>query len=85
MRRSRSSRQRYRYYARPRVCPFCVDKELVMDYKQADFLKRFLTEDSKIRPRRQTGTCARHQRQLARTIKRARHIALIPFTGESLR
>ena len=45
-------------------------------------LRRFVTEEGKIRPRRQTGTCARHQRSLASAIKRARHIALLPFTGE---
>ncbi len=82
---NRPRRQRFRYVSRPRVCPFCVDKELTIDYKQADQLRRFLTEDNKIRPRRQTGTCARHQRQVARAIKRARHLALVAFTGETLR
>jgi small subunit ribosomal protein S18 len=48
-------------------------------------MKRLITEEGKIRPRRQTGTCARHQRQLAKAIKRARHVALLPFTGEVLR
>jgi small subunit ribosomal protein S18 len=48
-------------------------------------MQRFITEEGKIRPRRQTGTCAKHQRQLAKAIKRARHIALLPFTGEVLR
>jgi small subunit ribosomal protein S18 len=57
----------------------------VIDYKQAEVLRRFITEDGKIRPRRQTGTCAKHQRELARAIKRARHLALLPFTGEVLR
>jgi small subunit ribosomal protein S18 len=56
-----------------------------MDYKDTDLLKRYITEGGKIRPRRQTGTCARHQRVLAREIKRARHIALLPFSGEVLR
>jgi small subunit ribosomal protein S18 len=74
-----------RYFARPRVCQFCTDHNLVIDYKQADVLRRFITEDGKIRPRRQTGTCAKHQRELARAIKRARHLALLPFTGEVLR
>jgi small subunit ribosomal protein S18 len=74
-----------RYYARPRVCQFCTDPNLNIDYKQVDLLRRFVTEDGKIRPRRQTGTCAKHQRQLARAIKRARHISLLPFTGEVLR
>lgn len=74
-----------RYYTRPRVCQFCTDHNLVIDYKQHEILRRFVSEDGKIRPRRQTGTCARHQRQLARAIKRARHLALLPFTGEVLR
>lgn len=74
-----------RYYTRPRVCQFCTDRNTVIDYKQVDLLRRYITEDGKIRPRRQTGTCAKHQRALARAIKRARHLALLPFTGETLR
>jgi len=70
-----------RYYARPKICQFCADKHLAIDYKQVEILKRFVTPDGKIRPRRQTGTCAKHQRSLAGAIKRARHIALLPFTG----
>jgi small subunit ribosomal protein S18 len=68
-----------RYVARPKFCQFCTDKNAAIDYKQADFLRRFITEDGKIRPRRQTGTCAKHQRELATAIKRARHLALLPF------
>jgi small subunit ribosomal protein S18 len=74
-----------RFYARPRVCQFCTDRNTVLDYKQTDILRRFISEDGKIRPRRQTGTCAKHQRALARAVKRARHMALLPFTGEILR
>jgi small subunit ribosomal protein S18 len=74
-----------RYYARPRTCQFCADKSIVIDYKKHEFLRRFILDDGKIRPRRQTGTCAKHQRKLAIAIKRARHIALLPFTGEVLR
>jgi small subunit ribosomal protein S18 len=74
-----------RYYTRPRVCQFCTDRNAVIDYKQAEALRRFITESGKIRPRRQTGTCAKHQRALARAIKRARHLALLPFVGEILR
>ncbi|HZU86224.1 MAG TPA: 30S ribosomal protein S18 [Anaerolineaceae bacterium] len=70
-----------RYVARPKICQFCADKNLHMDYKQTDLLRRFVTEEGKIRPRRQTGTCAKHQRDLAQAIKRARHIAILPFTG----
>jgi small subunit ribosomal protein S18 len=71
-----------RFVARPKICQFCADKNVKIDYKQIDMLRRFVTEDGKIRPRRQTGTCATHQRKLATAIKRARHIALLPFTGE---
>ncbi len=70
-----------RYTSRPKICQFCADSNNRIDYKQADPLIRFVTEEGKIRPRRQTGTCARHQRELARAIKRARHLALIPFTS----
>lgn len=71
-----------RYVARPKICQFCADKNLRMDYKQVDLLRRFVTEEGKIRPRRQTGTCAKHQRTLAHAIKRARHIAILPYTGK---
>ena len=76
--------RRRRFVSRPKICQFCVDKELAIDYKNTDLLKRYINDSGKIRPRRQTGTCARHQRRLATAIKRARHIALLPFTGESL-
>ena len=71
-------------FTRPRACNFCSDKESI-DYKNTELLRRFVTENGKIRPRRQTGTCAKHQRELARAIKRARHLALLPFSGEVLR
>ena len=74
-----------RFYAHPRVCLFCTDHSVSIDYKQVDVLRRFVSEDGKIRPRRQTGTCARHQRELAQAIKRARHLALLHFHGEALR
>ena len=73
--------QERRYYARPKICQFCADKHMAIDYKQSDVLRRFVTDEGKIRPRRQTGTCAKHQRTLAGAIKRARHIGLLPFTG----
>ncbi len=81
-RRPFKRRSHNRYYSRPKVCQFCTDKNLAIDYKNTDLLRRFITEDGKIRPRRQTGTCARHQRTLATAIKRSRHIALLPFTGK---
>lgn len=74
-----------RRFYRPRTCQFCTDRSLVINYKNVDLLRRFVHEDGKIRPRRQTGSCAKHQRALARAIKRSRHIALLPFTGEVLR
>ncbi len=80
--RRRGARGRY---GRPKVCAFCTDQVKHIDYKNHDMLRRFMTERGKIRPRRQTGTCAKHQRALARAIKRARHLALVPYTGESLR
>ena len=70
-----------RYVRKPRYCQFCSDKKLVIDYKNTTLLRKFTTEEGKIRPRRQSGTCAKHQRTVAREIKRARHIALLPFTG----
>jgi small subunit ribosomal protein S18 len=74
-----------RFYAHPRVCQFCTDHSVTIDYKNIDLLRRYVTEDGKIRPRRQTGACARHQREMANAIKRARHLALLHFTGEILR
>ena len=63
-----------------KVCAFCADKALVIDYKDADKLKRFVSEKGKILPRRVTGNCAEHQRFISKQIKRARSIALIPYT-----
>jgi small subunit ribosomal protein S18 len=74
-----------RFFARPRECQFCTDKSIKIDYKDIELLKRYIMESGKIRPRRQTGACAKHQRELARAIKRARHIALLPYAGEVLR
>lgn len=65
---------------RRKVCSFCVDKIDVVDYKEAGRLRRYLTERGKIVPRRISGNCARHQRQVTRAIKRARHVALLPYT-----
>ena len=72
--------------ARPRrrkkVCAFCVDKVEHIDFKDTAKLRRYLSERGKILPRRTTGTCAMHQRQLTVAIKRARHIALLPYVAE---
>ena len=76
IRRDRSRRPR------KKVCSFCVDKVDHIDYKDAGKLRRFITERGKILPRRISGNCAKHQRQVTLAIKRARTIALLPFTAE---
>ena len=65
-----------------KVCAFCQEKLDVIDYKDVNRLKKFITEGGKIIPRRMSGTCAAHQRTLAKAIKRARITALLPFKGE---
>ena len=67
------------FHRKRRICAFCVEKVDKIDYKQYEVLRRYMTEHGRLRPRRQTGTCAKHQRSLARAVKRARHIALLPF------
>ncbi|MBQ9486427.1 MAG: 30S ribosomal protein S18 [Selenomonadaceae bacterium] len=67
---------------RRKVCAFCVDKVEKIDYKDAAKLRRFTTERGKILPRRISGNCAKHQRQVTIAIKRARNIALLPFTAD---
>lgn len=73
---------RDRKRGRKRVCSFCVDKIDKIDYKDVNRLRKYMTERGKIIPRRISGNCARHQRQLTRAIKRARIVALLPFTVE---
>ena len=68
--------------AKKKVCVFCVDKVEHIDYKDVAKLRRFVSERGKILPRRVTGNCAKHQRQLTTAIKRARHIALLPYTTD---
>ena len=65
-----------------KVCQFCVDKVDYIDYKDVARLRRFMSERAKILPRRVTGTCAKHQRELTTAIKRARQIALLPYTSD---
>ena len=65
-----------------KVCGFCVDKAESIDYKDVNKLRKFVTERGKILPRRISGTCAKHQRELTSSIKRSRNIALLPFTTE---
>jgi len=67
---------------RRRICAFCVDKVDVIDYKNHEMLNRYTNEFGRIRSRRQTGTCAKHQRALAVAIKRSRHLALLPFVAQ---
>ena len=67
---------------RRKVCSFCVDKADFIDYKDVAKLRRFISERGNILPRRVTGTCAAHQRQLTVAIKRARHLALLPFSSD---
>ncbi len=69
----------------PRVCPFCKSQVKSIDYKQSDQLRRYVTERGKIKARRKIGTCARHQRMLSTAIKRARHVALLPFATQHVR
>lgn len=67
---------------RRKVCPLCADKELVLDYKNAEQLKKFVNDKGKILPRRATGACAKHQRDITQEVKRARQIAILPYTAE---
>lgn len=68
-----------------RMCPLCAEQITVVDYKNISFLRRFMTERGRIESRRKLHTCAKHQRALARAIKRARHLALLPFTADHIR
>ncbi len=70
---------------RRRVCIMCADHIKVVDYKNANFLRRFVSDRGRIDTRRKTNACAKHQRALAGAIKRARHLALIPYTAEHIR
>ena len=74
-----------KFTPRRKVCQFCVDKIKEVDYKDLGRLRRFLSERGKIEPRRKTGTCATHQRSLNVALKRARQLALLPFTAEHIR
>lgn len=72
----------YKRTPRKKVCVFCQEKVEVIDYKDVARLKKFVTEGGKMLPRRMTGNCAKHQRELSTAIKRARIAALLPFKGE---
>lgn len=74
--------KKFKKTSKRKVCGFCADKLEVIDYKDVNRLRRYITEKGKILPRRQTGTCAKHQRELAVAIKKARFMALIPYVGD---
>ena len=78
----RPRRGRPRYYARRKICSFCVDKVEYIDYKDIARLRRFISDRYKMEARRKTGVCSKHQRILARAIKRARALALIPYSPD---
>ena len=69
-------------HRRRKVCVFCSDSNQVIDYKDVNLLKKYVSERGKILPRRITGNCAKHQRELTVAIKRARHVALMPYVNE---
>ena len=82
--RTKWSRPR-RYLPNRKVCSFCTDKVTAIDYKDQERLQGYISDRGKISPRRRTGTCAKHQRILATAIKRARHIALLPYVPVHIR
>lgn len=69
-------------FRKKKVCQFCADKNKTIDYKDVDTLKKYVTERGKILPKRVTGTCAVHQREVTRAIKRARIVALLPYQAD---
>ena len=69
-----------KFKKRKKVCPLCKDKNLVLDYKNPEQLRKFINDKGKILPRRTTGACAKHQRDITLAVKRARHIAILPYT-----
>jgi len=77
----RKSTTKRRIYHRRKVCRFCADSSIVINYKESKMLRYFITERGKIIPRRISGPCAKHQRELTHAIKRARTIAFLPYVG----
>jgi small subunit ribosomal protein S18 len=82
--RKKARRQKKKGFVRRKVCRFCADPAIPIDYKDAKALRLFITETGKMIPRRISGNCARHQRPLAIAIKRARHLALLPQTAQGI-
>ncbi len=74
--------KKFRKPSKKKVCAFCVAGEKAIDYKDVAKIKKYITEKGKILPRRQTGVCAHHQRELCTAIKRARNMALLPYVGD---
>ena len=74
--------KKFRKPSKKKVCAFCVEKKKNIDYKDVAKIKKYITEKGKILPRRQTGVCAHHQRELCNAIKRARNMALLPYVGD---
>jgi len=81
----RPFRPRRDFQRRPRVCPFCAEKMGPLDYKDVPALRRFISERGRILPRRRTAACAKHQRMISTAIKRARQIALLPYSADHTR
>jgi len=81
MLKGRDKRSKRKIYFRKKVCRFCADSSLQIDYKDARTLRYFITERGKIIPRRISGNCAKHQRKITMAVKRARHLALMPYTN----
>jgi len=77
-------RRKKRIFPRRKVCRFCADSSMIIDYKDSKLLKHFTSERGKIIPRRISGNCAKHQRELTAAIKRARQIALLPYLATSI-
>lgn len=80
----RGERGDRKFFAKPKFCQFCADKTLTIDYKKIDLLRKYVTEEGNLRPRRQTGACAKHQRLVAAAVKQARHVALLPFANRGV-
>ena len=82
--RKKARRDKKRMFQRRKVCRFCADKKLLLDYKEPKTLRLFISETGKVTPKRISGTCAKHQRKLAVEIKRARQIALLPYAAKHI-
>jgi len=83
--RPAASRPRRKFFTRKKVCRFCADSSIKIDYKKPETLRYYLSERGKIVPRRISGNCAKHQREVTKAIKRARNLALLPFVASESR